>query len=78
VKLYQKALERCRVVPDEAIYIGDNPWADVDPPNALGMHTIRHRQGRHADSEGQTAPDHEITRFEDLAPLLRNAYGLAI
>lgn len=71
-KLYQRALEACGLRPSEAVYVGDNPLLDIDPPNRLGMLTVRHRwPGKHAAAEGETRPDFEVRTFRRLEQVLR-------
>ncbi len=79
IKIYQRALESVGVPPQEAVYVGDNPEMDIDPPNEIGMITIRHRQsGKYADTEGQTAPDYEIRSFLELKKILKEDLGVAL
>ena len=61
-RIYQLAMARAGVTPDESVYVGDNPEFDVDPPAALGMFTVLiDRRGRHERHEG--------VRITDLADL---------
>jgi putative hydrolase of the HAD superfamily len=72
-KLYQIALERTGVPASRAMYVGDNPANDVDPPHALGMRTCWARMiDRHA--LGSARPDHEIRSFAELRDLLVERY----
>ena len=43
-KLYQRACEACRVALKEAMYVGDNPPNDIEPPHSLGMVTVLNRR----------------------------------
>jgi putative hydrolase of the HAD superfamily len=46
--IFLRALDRLGVAPHEAVYVGDNPEFDVDPPAALGMSPVLiDRRGRH-------------------------------
>jgi len=79
VKIYRRALDAVGVAPAEAVYVGDNPLMDIDPPNALGMVTIRYcGPGKHADVLGRTRPDFEIRAFPELLQVLRHALGVAV
>jgi putative hydrolase of the HAD superfamily len=70
-KLYARALEAVGVAPAEALYVGDNPPNDVDPPNRLGMRTaLIHRGGRHASSPSQTRPTYEANDLLELADMV--------
>jgi putative hydrolase of the HAD superfamily len=77
VKLYQRACSDLGLRPSEAMYIGDNPTHDIDPPNEIGMITVRNRRsGKYLDHEGKTAPRHEIQNFWDLLRILEDVYGI--
>ena len=47
--IYNLALERFKIKPYEAIYVGDNPVYDFYGATISGMHTIRIRRGAFAD-----------------------------
>jgi putative hydrolase of the HAD superfamily len=65
-RIYELALERAGVEPAEAVYVGDNPEFDVDPPAALGMFSVLvDRRGRHEDFVGE-----RITDLRDLPEVL--------
>jgi putative hydrolase of the HAD superfamily len=66
-KLYLRAVERVRVQPHEAMYVGDHPLHDVDAAKAAGLITVwNRREGKHLDLAGRTMPDHVIYNFWDL------------
>jgi putative hydrolase of the HAD superfamily len=51
--IYELAMERVGVRPEESVYVGDNPEFDVDPPAALGMFPVLiDRRNRHPDHLG--------------------------
>ena len=77
VKLYQRACSELALKPEEAMYIGDNPTQDIDPPNSIGMVTVRNRRsGKYLDHEGKTSARHEIQNFWDLLRILEDVYGV--
>ena len=39
-ELYRAALDRLRVAPSEALYVGDKPGEDYEGPRRLGMHAV--------------------------------------
>jgi putative hydrolase of the HAD superfamily len=79
VKLYQRACEGVGVKPSEAMYVGDSPLSDVDPPNRIGMITVLNRRtGKYANVQGRTAPRHEIHDFHELLGLLKEQYNVPI
>lgn len=40
-RAFEAALKEFNVLPEEAVYIGDNPQKDFVAPNKLGMHSIQ-------------------------------------
>ena len=54
-KLYEKCLTTLGLEPSRCLYVGDNPANDIDPPNKVGMITVRNRRsGRFAQIKGET------------------------
>jgi putative hydrolase of the HAD superfamily len=79
VKLYLRVCSDLNLRPAETMYIGDNPVNDIDPPNKIGMITVRNsRSGRHIDLQGETEPDYEIHNFWDLLDILREDFRLEV
>ena len=57
-RIYRLALERAGIEPREAVYVGDSPEFDVDPPAALGMFPVLiDRRGRHVGHVGARITD---------------------
>jgi putative hydrolase of the HAD superfamily len=78
-KIYQRACSDLNLRPSETMYVGDNPVHDVDPPNAIGMVTVRMRRGgKHSHAEGTTAPHREVQNFWDLLDYLRQEFGIQV
>lgn len=76
-KLYRRACSDLNLRPAECIYVGDNPTHDIDPPNQIGMITVRHRRsGRYVDVDGATSPTYEIHDFIALQTILDRDFGL--
>jgi putative hydrolase of the HAD superfamily len=66
-RIYRLALERARVEPRDAAFVGDNLEFDVHPPAALGMFPVlvdRHR--RHRELAGAA----RVSDLRELAELL--------
>jgi putative hydrolase of the HAD superfamily len=79
VKLYKRACDELGIDPKKAIYVGDNPLTDIDPPNELGMITIQsHRSGKYEGIRGRTKPSYEIKTLLDLLPILERDFGIKI
>ena len=58
LRLFELALARAGVVAGDAVYVGDNPEFDVDPPRRLGMTPILiDRRGRFPDADAPTIAD---------------------
>ncbi|MCU0722403.1 MAG: TIGR02253 family HAD-type hydrolase [Planctomycetes bacterium] len=78
-KLYVRACADTGVSPEASMYIGDNPRFDIDPPNRIGMITVRNRRsGKFRDQEGETKPDFEINSFWDLLAVLREKFDVKV
>jgi putative hydrolase of the HAD superfamily len=76
-KIYRRACSDLNLRPAHCIYVGDNPRHDIDPPNQIGMITVRHRRdGRYRDEEGESAADYEIRDFHQLGRLLEADFDL--
>jgi FMN phosphatase YigB (HAD superfamily) len=65
--------------PAEAIYVGDNPVNDIDPPNSIGMTTIQFKGcGKYAQAKGCTQPTYEIARHLELAGILERDFAIRV
>lgn len=61
-RIFEIALERAGVAPEDAVYVGDHPFFDVDAAKKIGMLAVLiDRRGRHEDFEAI-----RITSLEDL------------
>ena len=78
-KLYQRALDGVGAAPGEAMYVGNRATHDVDPPASLGMKTVLiDHGGKHAGIMGVARPDYMIKRFDQLADILANDFGVPL
>jgi putative hydrolase of the HAD superfamily len=76
-KLYQRACSDLNIKPSETMYVGDNPRYDIDPPNALGMITVRMRRGgKYQNEQGETKPAREVQNYWDLLDWLKQDFGI--
>lgn len=76
-KLYLRACADLNLKPANVMYVGDNPRNDVDPPNRIGMITVRlRRAGKYRDEEGETRARYDIRDFADLESILARDYGV--
>ncbi len=78
-KIYQRACSDLNLRPAETMYVGDNPTYDIDPPNRIGMITVRMRRaGKYYHHESKTAPQREIQNFWDLLDYLRQEFNIDV
>ncbi len=77
-KIYQRACSDLNLRPTETMYVGDNPINDIDPPNSIGMVTVRMRRGKYADQESESQPACEAQNFWDLLDFLKQEYGIEV
>jgi HAD superfamily hydrolase (TIGR01549 family) len=67
---YRLALARLGVLPGETVFVGDRPETDLVGAAALGLGTIRVRQGEHAASPDQVPPDGQVEQVAEVEHLL--------
>ena len=70
-RIFRAALERLDAAPGEAVFVGDNPVADIAGAQNAGMRAVL-RRGRNdtAMLAGLIEPDCRIQSLEELPPLL--------
>ena len=66
---FEETLAILGAEPTDAVYVGDHPTVDVAVPKALGMETVRLRQGRYADESGPE-PDAVLESVGELPAVL--------
>ncbi len=79
-KLYRYALTRLGRLPEEVMYVGDNPVKDIVPANIVGMVTVRSRRpgGKYRELDSMPPADYEITSFDQLLEILRGEFALPV
>jgi putative hydrolase of the HAD superfamily len=78
-KLYRYALSRLGLLPEEVMYVGDNPLKDIVPAHEVGMITVRSRRaGKYRDLESPVKPDYEITSFDELILILTRDFQIVL
>ena len=77
-KIYQRACSDLNLRPTETMYVGDNPAHDIDPPNKIGMVTVRMRRGKYRHVDSETPPAFEAQNFWDLLDLLKQEYKIEV
>jgi putative hydrolase of the HAD superfamily len=69
-RAYLALTDALTLAPDEIVFVGDEPQADVVGPRAAGMHTVWVNRGRGAWPDGLPAADATVTHIGELAALL--------
>jgi len=69
-RIFQAALDRLRLAPAEAVFVGDRADIDVAGARAMGMRAVWINREAEALPEGAPAPDHEIRDLQELPALL--------
>jgi putative hydrolase of the HAD superfamily len=78
-KIYQRACSDLNLKPSETMYVGDNPQNDIDPPNKIGMITVRMRRGgKYSKVDSKTPPHREVQNFWDLLDYLREEFHVEV
>ena len=77
-KIYQRACSDLNLRPIETMYVGDNPAHDIDPPNKIGMVTVRMRRGKYRNVDSETPAVFEAQNFWDLLDLLKQEYKIEV
>jgi putative hydrolase of the HAD superfamily len=67
--IFRAALDRARVAPRAAVFVGDMPLNDIDGAHAAGIHAVLYDY--HGQRQHETcAAAHRIQRLRELLPLL--------
>ncbi len=72
-KIFEKALRKMKVEPDEAIMVGDRLYSDIYGAKQVGMRTVWFKYGKYANREleYQEYADFTIRSLEELPGILR-------
>jgi len=68
--IFKKALDCMGTSPEETVFIGDNPTADIAGAQAAGMRAILRVTGRRTLISGLIVPDGAINTLVELLPIL--------
>jgi len=70
--MFTDPLARLDTRPSDAAFVGDDPGADVEGANAVGLTSVLFDpDGDHDDLAGRVAPDHHVQTFGDLTEVLQ-------
>lgn len=76
-KLWQIALDDLDLAPQEVMYVGDSPEADIAPPSSLGIVTVWSKRAARRKLEGTgIEPNHVVSGFDDLRDILLREYSV--
>jgi putative hydrolase of the HAD superfamily len=68
--IYYALLDRMKISPDQAVFVGDRPKNDIAGANAVGLISILMDPPHLQRELNGVVPDHTITTLSDLLPLL--------
>ena len=69
-RIFEMAVERLKVRPEECVYIGDHPRNDIEGAAKAGMRTVWIKVNQPWIPELTVRPDHEIGRLAELLGVL--------
>jgi len=69
-KMYWLDLKEKDVLPDENIFVGDNPYLDIEIPKMMGQQTV-HIDREHQQVLRNSRADFTITSFHQLSQILQ-------
>jgi HAD superfamily hydrolase (TIGR01549 family) len=69
-EIFHETLRRMGIGPDQAIFVGDTPEADVAGPQRVGMDTIWIDRGAASLPLGVSLPTYTVSSFSEVARLL--------
>jgi putative hydrolase of the HAD superfamily len=69
-KIFKESLKKVGTNANETIFVGDNPIADVEGANKVGMFTVLiDRENHHKNLEGFQIPDLKVSNFKEMLHL---------
>jgi len=69
-EIFHETLRRMGIGPDQAIFVGDTPEADVLGPQGVGMDVIWINRNNASLPPGAAPPTHTLKRFAEVANVL--------
>jgi putative hydrolase of the HAD superfamily len=69
-RLFQKALDRLHVSPEQAIFVGNDGYRDIFGARQLGIRTILFRHTQDMTRPNEAEPDYIIREFAELTRAL--------
>jgi HAD superfamily hydrolase (TIGR01549 family) len=74
-RIFQEALDRMRLAPAAAVFVGDRADIDVAGARGVGMRAVWINREAEALPDGAPPPDHEIRDLQELPALLAPGGG---
>ncbi len=68
--IFFSALNSLKIMPEEAVFVGDNFEADVVGSKSVGMDVVWINKDREPIREGISKPDYVVSRFADVKNIL--------
>jgi len=69
-EIFRETLRRMGMGPDQAVFVGDTPDADVLGPQGVGLDTIWIDRGNASLPPGAAPPTRTVSSFAEVASLL--------
>lgn len=69
-KIFEFALKKANITPNQAIMIGDNLMTDILGSSRVGMKNIW--INHHGQSVTEVTPTYEVTNLNDILPIIKN------
>ena len=73
--IFRAGLDQARIMPEEAIFVGDRPDNDIGPAKTAGMKTVRFKRGiqytLYNPSDPALTADETVTDVSELAAAIR-------
>jgi len=67
IKIFEESLAKIKTTAQRTIFVGDNPYADVEGANKAGMFSVLiDRWDKYNQLKGLEVPDLKITNFDEL------------
>lgn len=72
--IFRKALDTLQLDASEVVFVGDNPLADINGAQSVGMKAVLRYLSNGYNRVHETTPDGEIETLHDLLPILDSWY----
>ena len=73
-QIFKSALERLGTAPEETVFVGDNPVADIEGAHGVGIRAVRRMTSREIMNGNLTQPHPTLHSFAELPAILDEWY----